>query len=59
MDNNQIFMNCFVIICCHLTKVSSKINKCIIFEPNDLSITLYGRTKSCVGGILSLAWRAY
>ena len=39
-DNNQIFSNCFVIIYCHLTKVSSQINKCIIFEPNELSITL-------------------
>ena len=40
MDNNQILRNCFVIICCHLTKVSSQINKCLIFEPNELSITL-------------------
>ena len=39
-DNNQIFRNCFVIIYCHLTKVSSQINKCIIFEPNELSLTL-------------------
>ena len=39
-DNNHIFSNCFVIIYCHLTKVSSQINKCIIFEPNELSITL-------------------
>ena len=39
-DNNQIFINCFVTIYCHLTKVSSKINKCIIVEPNELSITL-------------------
>ena len=39
-DNNQIFRNCFVIIYCYLTKVSSQINKCIIFEPNELSITL-------------------
>ena len=39
-DNNQIFKNCFVIIYCHLTKVSSQINKCIIFEPNEVSITL-------------------
>ena len=38
--NNQIFRNCFVIIYCHLTEVSSQINKCIIFEPNELSITL-------------------
>ena len=35
-DNNQIFS----IIYCYLTKVSSQINKCIIFEPNDISITL-------------------
>ena len=41
MDNNQIFRNYFVIIYCHLTKVSSQINKCIIFEPNELSIILY------------------
>ena len=40
MDNNQIFRSCFVIIYCHLTKVSFKINKCIIFAPNKLSITL-------------------
>ena len=39
-DNNQIFRNCFVIIYCHLTKVSSQINKFIIFQPNELSITL-------------------
>ena len=40
MDNNQIYRNCFVIIYCHLTKVLSEINKCIIFKPNELSITL-------------------
>ena len=40
-DNNQIFRNCIVIIYFHLTKVSSQINKCIIFELNALSITLY------------------
>ena len=39
-DNKQIFRNCFVFIYCHLTKVSSHINKWIIFEPNELSITL-------------------
>ena len=39
-DNNQIFSNCFAIIYCHLIKVSSQINKCIIFEPNELTITL-------------------
>ena len=39
--NNQVFRNCFVIIHYHLTKISSRINKCIIFEPNDLSITIY------------------
>ena len=39
-DNNEIFRNCFVIFYCHLTKVSSQINKCIIFVPNELSITL-------------------
>ena len=38
-DNNQILRNCFVIIYCHLTKVITQINKCIIFEPNELSIT--------------------
>ena len=37
MDNNQIFRNCFIIIYCHLSKVSSQIKKCIIFEPNELS----------------------
>ena len=30
----------FVIIYCHLKKVSSQIYMCIIFEPNELSITL-------------------
>ena len=41
--DNQIFGNCCVIIYCYLTKVSSQINKSIIFEPNELSITLlYG-----------------
>ena len=40
MYNNQIFRNYFVIIYCNLTKASSQINKCIIFEPNELSITL-------------------
>ena len=48
-DSNQIFRNCFVIIFCYLTKVSSQINKCIIFEPNELSMTLsnllYGFTQ--------------
>ena len=39
-DNNQISKNSVVIIYCHLTKVSSQINKCIIFEPNEQSITL-------------------
>ena len=39
-DSNQIFMDCFVIIYCDLTKVSSQINKRIIFEPIELSITL-------------------
>ena len=40
MDNIQISRNCFVIIYRHLTKVSSQINKCIIFKPNELSIAL-------------------
>ena len=40
-DNSQIFRNCFVIIYCHFTKVSSQINKCIIFEPNELYVTHY------------------
>ena len=35
MGSNQIFRNCFVIYC-HLTKFSSQINKCIIFESNEL-----------------------
>ena len=39
--NNQIFRFYFVIIYCHLTKVSSQINKCIIFEPNELYNTIY------------------
>ena len=40
-SNNQIFRNSFVIIYCHLTKVSSQINKCIIFEPNERQATNY------------------
>ena len=39
-DNSQIFRNCFVIIYCHLTRLSSQINNSIILEPNELSITL-------------------
>ena len=39
-DNNQIFWNWFVIIHHHLTKVSAQIIQCIIFEHNELSITL-------------------
>ena len=39
-DNNQIFRNWFVIIHRHLTKVSAQIIQCIIFERNELSITL-------------------
>ena len=39
-DNHQIYRNCFVIIYYHLTIVSFQINTCIIFEPNEHSITL-------------------
>ena len=39
-DSNQIFRNWFVIIHRHLTKVSAEIIQCIIFERNELSITL-------------------
>ena len=39
-DNNQIFRNWFVIIHRHLTKVLAQIIQCIIFERNELSITL-------------------
>ena len=46
-DNNQIFRNCFVIIYCHITKVLSQINKCMIFEPNELSITLSTLCLNC------------
>ena len=38
--NNQIFRNWFVIIHHHLRKVSAQILQCIIFEHNELSITL-------------------
>ena len=38
-DDNQIFRNCFIIHC-HLTNLSSQINKCILFGPNELFITL-------------------
>ena len=40
MDNNQIFRNWFVIIHRHLTKVSAQIIQCIIFERNELSLTI-------------------
>ena len=39
-DNTQTFINWFVIIHRHLTKVSAQIIQCIIFERNKLSITL-------------------
>ena len=39
-DNNQIFRYWFVIIHRNLTKVSAQIIQCIIFERNELSITL-------------------
>ena len=39
-DNNQFLRNWFVIIHRHLTKVSAQIIQCIIFEGNELSITL-------------------
>ena len=55
LTDNQIFRNCFVNIYCHLTKVLSQINKCIIFEPNELSITLstlWLHTPSCVSRTL-------
>ena len=39
-ENNQIFKNWYVIIHRHLTKVSAQIIQCIIFEHNELSITL-------------------
>ena len=40
MHNNKIFRNWIVIIHRHLTKVSAQIIQCIIFERNELSITL-------------------
>ena len=39
-DNYQILRNWFVIIHCHLTKVSAQIIQCIIFVRNELSVTL-------------------
>ena len=39
-DNNKIFRNWFVIIHRHPTKVSVQIIRCIIFERNELCITL-------------------
>ena len=36
--DNQIFRNWFIIYW-HLTKISVEINKCLILEPNELSIT--------------------
>ena len=38
--NNQIFGNCFIIIHYHLTKVSARINKSIVFGRNELYIPL-------------------
>ena len=46
-DNNQIFSDWFVIIHRHLTKVSSQIIQCIIFEQNQLS-TIYGQTAQSI-----------
>ena len=40
MYNNQIFRNCFSIIYSHLAKVSAQINKCIISDSHEISITL-------------------
>ena len=56
--NNQIFRNWLVIINYHLTKVSSQINKCIIFEPKKNSITLssYPEWPHRQGGCLA-CWR--
>ena len=42
-NNNQIFRNWFVIIHRHRTKVSAQIIQCIIFERNELSITIYSK----------------
>ena len=39
-DNNQIFINWFVINHRYLPKVSAQIIQCMIFERNELSITL-------------------
>ena len=43
-EDKQIFRNCFFIIHYCPTKVTSQINKSIIFAPYELSITLYGLT---------------
>ena len=49
-DNTQIFRNCFVIIYCDPTNVSSQINNYIIFEPSELFITLSTPAISKLGG---------
>ena len=54
MDNNQIFRNCFVIIYCYLTKVSSQINKCISFAP--LEFFFQEQSYSSLHSVQSLAW---
>ena len=63
--NNQIFRNFFGIIQYHLTKISDRINKCIIFEPNELSITQstpwlyrqwYNSTCSSIGNMVIDIW---
>ena len=51
-DNNQIFRNWFVIIQRHLTKVSVQIIQCIIFEHNELSLTLSTLLGIHFGGII-------
>ena len=44
-DKNQLFRNCFVNIRYHLAQVSTRINKCLIFEPNKLYDTIYSMVK--------------
>ena len=56
-DNNQIFRNWFVIIHRHLTKDSAQIIQYIIFESNELSITL-STLRYVVLFLISSEWSA-
>ena len=54
-------MNWFVMIHRHLTKVSAQKIQCIIFERNELSITIYSMVtpSSCVGDTKRVSKASY